>query len=196
MMPNQLMIPPSVGTFGAASIRKQIEDNTGKEYFEQQEAVHHDMRKDLLQFAIDQSQKAGKELEDLVTRTSDIKDPIDMLNYAAYATGQMLPQSAAAIVPGVGQFSAIGQEVGEIYMQEVLKIAEAKGITPEEVIDKGLDDRATAIAFGTVAGLAEKLGATKVMKGMRMDSVMDAVRKRGKDEVAGMTTNKVKKFFD
>ena len=195
MMPNQLMIPPSVGTFGAASIRKQIEDNTGKEYFEQQEAVHHDMRKDLLQFAIDQSQKAGKELEDLVTRTSDIKDPIDMLNYAAYATGQMLPQSAAAIVPGVGQFSAIGQEVGEIYMQEVLKIAEAKGITPEEVIDKGLDDRATAIAFGTVAGLAEKLGATKVMKGMRMDSVMDAVRKRGKDEVAGMTTNKVKKFL-
>ena len=44
-----------------------------------------------------------------------------------------------------------------IYMDQVDKIAEKKGIEPEEVIEQGLDDPASAIAYGTAAGLLESL---------------------------------------
>src|SRR5690606_9649707 len=88
-------------------------------------------------------------------------DTVDALNWLAGSVTEAGIQIPATLL-SFGS-SAFGQEVGSIYMDNVLKIAEEKGMTPEQVIDQGLDDPASAIAFGSAASALDFIGAKGVV---------------------------------
>lgn len=176
--PDQLMIPGQVGLIGAHQIRKSVEESTGEDYYEYMDDVMTDVRKDALKWAVDKSKEGQEYMKDLVQKSDDISDPIDALNYVAFQVGNTTPQIAVALIPGFGQAGAAGQEIGSIYMDEVRKISEKTGLSQEEVIQRGLDDRATAVAFGTMAGMLERMGAVSIFKGMKKEVVDKALRQR------------------
>lgn len=119
--------------------------------------------------------------KNLVNSLDKAEDFIDYINWAGSAFGQAAGQIPAAILTRGG--SAIGQEVGTIYMDGINRIASEKGITPSEVIEKGLDESLYPVLFGTAAGALETVGAKGVGKGL-VDSfskkeVMQSLRDRG-----------------
>jgi N12 class adenine-specific DNA methylase len=91
----------------------------------------------------------------------DWKSPLDVLNYIAGTAGEAAPTTALAIVTPFGS-GAIALEMGNAYLEGVADIADKKGISPEEVIEQGLDEPVWTAVFGTGAGLMEKLGANKI----------------------------------
>ena len=96
----------------------------------------------------------------LVDSLDKAQDSLDYLNWAFAALGQAAGQIPAAIVSRGA--TAYGQEIGTIYLDGVQKIADEKGLTPEQVIEQGLDDSLYPILFGMAAGRLESLGAKGV----------------------------------
>lgn len=110
------------------------------------------------------SEKAAEENKYLVNTLDKAQDFVDYINWAGSALGQAAGQIPAAVLTRGG--TAIGQEVGSIYMDGVNRIANEKGITPEEVIKQGLDESLYPVVFGTAAGALETLGAKGTASGL------------------------------
>lgn len=161
-------------------IEQHYQEELGDDYLKEMDKEMGEFRKGALRWAINRSQKGQDYNKELIQRSDEINDPIDLLNYVAFQIGNTTPQIAMAIIPGVGTYGAAGQEIGNIYMEEVRKISNKTGLTPEEVIDRDLDDTASAVAFGTMAGMLEKLGATKVVGSMKKGLVDKALKSRAK----------------
>jgi len=119
--------------------------------------------------------------KNLVNTLDKAEDFVDYMNWAGSALGQAAGQIPAAILTRGG--SAVGQEVGTIYMNGVNRIATDQGITPSEVIEKGLDESLYPVIFGTAAGALETIGAKGVGKGLlesfSKKEVMQSLRERG-----------------
>jgi len=133
-------------------------------------------QQDLTNFARDIKREGIEVRGELVDQISEISDPIDALNWTFNAVGQAAGSIAPAILTlGI---SSVGEGVGGIYLESVQQIADREGITPEEVISQGLDDQATAIAFGTFSGLMDKAGANKVAKNFTKGTFAQSLRDR------------------
>lgn len=94
----------------------------------------------------------------------DLEDPMSVLEYGISAiveTGAQLPLAA---IPGIGMLSMTLQETGGSYEQQLMKIAEEKGLSVDEVIDQGLDEPIYAQTAGAIAGALENIGAISVLK--------------------------------
>lgn len=133
-------------------------------------------QKAMIGWAVDRAKKGEKITDGLVNRLSDINDPIDAINWIAGTVVESGVQIPAAIVTFGG--SAIGQEIGSIYMDGIRQIAAEKNLTVEQVIDQGLDSPAAALAFGTTAGLMDFIGAKGVVKGMGKEAFQQSLRNR------------------
>lgn len=124
-----------------------------------------------------ETQEAGKPLtENLVNSLGKIQDPLDAFNWALGAVtqaGTQIPLSLATL--GASSF---GQEVGSIYLSSVRRIAEEKGITPEQVIERGLDEPGVALAYGAAAGALDLLGAGKVATSFGKQAVKRSLQAR------------------
>ena len=137
------------------------------------------MQKELLIWAAERQEKGGKITEDQITSLQQIEDPYDAMMWVANALGQAVGQ----IPLSVATFGASGaiQEVGEIYMEGVRHIAEANGITPMEVIERGMDEPATAAAYGLAAGALEYVGAKGALSGMTKKGFGKTLARRSKE---------------
>ena len=144
-----------------------------KEYHKERRAVKAEVAK----WNNEQKALGAKFSEDVVNSMDKIEDPIDALNYVSSA----VTQGASQIVPAVLSFgtSAIGQEVGSIYLESVNQIAKDKGIKPEEVITTGQDKPAIALAGGIAAGAIDYLSASKVFKAFKPNAFAGSLRKKG-----------------
>lgn len=133
-------------------------------------------KKAMLSWALKHNKKGAENTANLINHYEQISDPIDALNYVFGAIGQGIPQIATtAATGGIGGF---GQSIGGIYMDEVEKLAQDYNLTPAQVIELGLDDTPTAIAFGTVAGSLESIGAGKVLGGLTKSALQKSLRGR------------------
>lgn len=122
-------------------------------------------------------QGEGRELsKDIVDSISEIEDPIDAVNWTFGAVGNAV--GTIPLAAATGGSTAIGQEIGSIYMDGVQKVADEKGLTTQQVIEQGLDNPAIAVSYGFVAGAFERVGAGKVMQGLTRDAMAKSLRGR------------------
>lgn len=194
-----IISPESLGTaFKALAYRGNIarmltdKRDYGKALAENETASEaiEDFRKSTLLSGMQDMNRYSELQEGAIMQTSQIKGPLDAVNYLFNNIGQQSAQIIPSVLTGGG--SSIGQEIGLVYMEQVEKIAEKEGITPEEVIDQGLDDQASAIAWGTLSGSLDAIGAgrvtgmlgkKKLLKELRDKSktVFQKIREVGKD---------------
>jgi len=140
------------------------------------EDKNREIKSDLLKWA-EQRQGEGSELTtNLVSSLDKIHDPIDILNWISYAGGQ----AAGQIPASIASFGAtsIGQEVGSIYLESVQKIAKDKKLSIDEVIKQDLDKPALALAYGTVAGALDYLGAKGATGGLGKQAIKKSLQSR------------------
>lgn len=133
-------------------------------------------QKGLVNWAIDRSQQGAEVSKDLVNKLSDIGDPLDAINWAVGA----ITESGVQIPAALATFgtSSIGQEIGSVYMDSINKIAQDRGITPAEVIERGLDSPAAALTYGSVAGIMDFLGAKGVTQTVSKGDLTKSLRQR------------------
>lgn len=133
------------------------------------------VEKELLKFANKAQFESAETRDQLVSQIKDVKDPLDALNWVSATIGQAAGQIPLAVLSGGG--TSIAQEVGSIYLETVNRIAQEKKLSPEQVISQGLDSPASALAFGTAAGILDYVGAKGVISSARK-GFADALRKR------------------
>lgn len=134
------------------------------------------LQKSLTTWAVNRQQEGAEFTEDVTTSLDQIEDPIDALNWMSSAIGQASAYIPASVA-SAGTIS-FGAEVGSIYTDAVQRIAQREGISPAEVIEQGLDDPASALAYGTAAGLLEKLGADQVVGAVFKKNLSKSLRNR------------------
>lgn len=171
-------LPSGIAAGLAASSRtsKANPENYDQQHLAQQEAKTDEVKGDLLKWA-EQRQGEGAEItSNLVSSLDKIHDPIDILNWLSYAGGQ----AAGQIPASIASFGAtsIGQEVGSIYLESVQKIARDKKLTIDEVIQQDLDKPALALAYGTVAGALDYLGAKNATGGLGKEVLKKSLQSR------------------
>lgn len=151
-------------------------ENYDTEVLAQAEQKNDALKGDLLKWA-EQRQGEGAELtQNLVSSLDKIHDPIDILNWMSYAGGQ----AAGQIPASIASFGAtsIGQEVGSIYLESVQKIAKEERMTIDQVIHNDLDKPALALAYGTVAGALDYLGAKTATGGLGKAAIKKSLQGR------------------
>lgn len=139
-----------------------------------------------LQAALEGMEEFQQAQEGMVISVRDIDDTIDAANWVANSIGQAAAQIPASIL--TGGMTSLGQEIGIIYLDQVKKIAERENISPEEVIEQGLDDRASAVAYGSLAGALDYLGARTVTKLIPVERVKKDLARRGLSMLRGAST--------
>jgi polyhydroxyalkanoate synthesis regulator phasin len=122
---------------------------------------------------------SAKFTDDLVKSISQVKDPLDGLNYVFGVIGQTTAQIPMSV--GTGGASSIMQEVGPIYLGGVQKIAQEKRLTIDQVMDQNLDEPLFAATYGTIAGLLDRFGAGKVMGSFGKEALKKSIRARAKE---------------
>ncbi len=135
-----------------------------------------EMQKNLMRWAIDRQAKGQELSNDLVNSLSQVDDWLDAVNWAAGALAETGTQVVGAVAT-LGSAGA-GQEVGSIYMDAINEIAQQKGITPEEVIERGLDSPAAALAYGGSAALLENIGVAGLIGKFTKSDVTKSLRQR------------------
>jgi hypothetical protein len=131
-----------------------------------------------LKKSMEASKLSEQQKKYLVNNLDKVKngDYVDWMNYAASAVGQGIGQIPASV--GTKGASSIVQQMGSIYMDSVMKIAQEEGIEPEEVIRQGKDDVIYPLVFGVGTGLLDAIGAKGVAGAATKGQVMTAFRNR------------------
>lgn len=107
-------------------------------------------------------QKEGQQYSaDLIDSMSEASTPLEWLNWASSAVGQAAGQIPASV--GTVGISSMSNQIGSIYLEGIQQKAEELGITPEEVIQKDLDDPASAIGYGLVSAAPDALSAGTII---------------------------------
>jgi hypothetical protein len=148
-----------VNLVAEAEKRKNFLQGYNPDYVDKSHAAQ--LQRGLLRWALDRSAQGSKLSENLVNNLSDINDPLDAINWLAGSLTEAGIQIPATVL-SFGS-AAIGQEIGSIYMDNVQRIAEERGISPEDVINQDLDEPASALAFAAVASVLDFVGAKGVM---------------------------------
>ena len=148
----------------------------GQQLWKENQKYALEGRKQLLAWA-EQRQAEGAEFsKDLINTMDKIEDPLDALNWVSSALGNAAGQIPASVA--TAGLTSFAQETGSIYMDGLQKISREKNMPISEIIEKGLDEPAFAIAYGTAAGLLDKVGATKVMSAFGRQGLQQSLRGR------------------
>lgn len=137
------------------------------------EVIIENLKKSMAESKLSEEQKKY-----LVNNLDKVKDGdfVDWLNYAGSAIGQGIGQIPASVATKGA--SSMGQQMGSIYMDSVMKIAQEEGIEPEEVIRQGKDEVIYPLVFGVGTGLLDAIGAKGVAGAATKGQVMSAFRNR------------------
>lgn len=130
----------------------------------------------LLKQALEMRGKGQEYTKDLVNTLDKAEDFVDYMNWTGAAVGQAAGQIPAALLTRGG--TAYGQEIGTIYLDGVKKIAEENQMTPEQVMEKGMDDALYPVLMGYGAGKLEMIGAEGVAGSFSKKEVMSSLRDR------------------
>ena len=147
---------------------------------------------ELIDFGIKQQEKGAKITKGTIQSIRDIKDEkgdVDVgkaINFVGNAFLQTLGQAGIALLTR-GQ-STIFQESGDTYLSTVRALAEEKKITPQQVIDRGLDSPALALASGIISKQMELIGADKIFKNFGIDNVEKSLKDYAKEILASGVT--------
>lgn len=141
-----------------------------------EEPEHLKRRKSMMLEAYKLQNQGQEYTKDLVSSLDKADDFVDYVNWAGYAIGQGVGQIPVAIATKGA--SSYGQEIGSIYMDGVSKIAQEKGISEQEVIEKGLDDSLYPLVFGVAAGKLDYIGAKGVADTFGKKEIMGSLRDR------------------
>lgn len=133
-------------------------------------------RKTILAQALNLKQGGQEYTKNLVNSLDKAEDFLDYMNWAGSAVGQAAGQILPAILTRGG--TAFGQEIGTIYLEGVKKIADDNLITPEQVMERGMDDALYPVIFGYAAGKLEMIGAKGVADSFSKKEVMQSMRDR------------------
>lgn len=166
-----------------------VGDEEAREYIKEQIKKPEEFQKSQIKQKVEllkQADKERAEFEDYTKNTvktlSQIKSPGDVASYIAYNVGQSIPQVGLSLMTG-GMGSYI-QEYSEIYDQQVQKIAEDKGITPQQVIEQKLDDPATGEAASLLAAALDRIGVEAIFKNFGKDALKSIIKSASKNEAA------------
>ena len=154
--------------------RQHILPNQSEEQKENLKKGAIEARKNLVDYSIKQDEESAKETSNLTKSLGDVHGFGDLMNYVVHNTANAAAQIPLAVLTGGG--SAVMQETGNHYIEGVQEIAKRKGISPSEVIEKGLDQPAIAIASGALAGGLETLGAKGVAGAINTNALWGTVR--------------------
>lgn len=156
--------------------------------------VIKDIKKELTTWAVGKKGESAEYSKNLINSLDKIEDPIDAANWFLGAVSQAGVQIPAALATGGA--SSFGQEIGGIYLSSVERIAKEKGLTPEQVIEQGLDAPATALAYGSLAGAFDYLGAGKVAGAFTKDALKKGLRQRAMAALqSGAVVEPVTEYF-
>lgn len=154
-----------------------IMDNmSDEEYIKKTSKELKEQKKDLLRWKLSHEEKNAAKSAELIQSWKDVHDWVDALNYATVAIGESVPQILATVATGGA--SALGEAVGNIYSEQVLRTADKYGITPEEVIELDLDEPGISQAFGAASMVLEKIGADIAIGKMSKSALGESLRNR------------------
>lgn len=136
----------------------------------------------LLEDARTQQEEFEEYTKDVPKTLSDISSPGDITGYIGYTIGQTLPQAGLALMSG--GMSSYVQELGEIYDQQLNKIAEDNGITVEEVVNRGLDDPTAGQGASLIAAALDRVGLELIFKRFGKDALKNMVKSGSKLQAA------------
>lgn len=157
-------------------IKEQI--NKPEEYQAQQ--IAEKIR--LLGVAQKEQQEFQEYTKNVNKQLSDISTPSDVAGYVGYTIGQALPQIGLSLMSG--GMSSYLQEYGEIYDQQVQKIAEDKGISVDEVVKQGLDDPEAGQIAGVLAAALDRVGVEAIFKNFGKDALKNILKSGSKIQIA------------
>lgn len=168
---NEVLFKPLFGWLDKYKGMKEVDEMTSRPNAEM------DQRRRTMFKQAYQLRSKGQELtKGLVTSLDQAEDWLDYVNWAGYAFGQAAGQIPAVIATRGA--TAYGQEIGSVYLDAIDKIAQEKGMTPEQVINSGLDESIYPVIFGLGAGRLEQIGAKGVLDSFGKKEVMNSVRSR------------------
>jgi hypothetical protein len=181
------------GAMGIIKGAKVLADVIGaedtSEFLEESIGRGETMKQVTLDRMLESANKRSEANEGLTKSIRDVFDDdplidniIDGVNLVAGFAGDALPTIAASVLSyGTTGFA---QMTTEGYTSAVMAKAEVLGITPEEVIDQGLDQDALIISMAAAGAALEFLGAKGVakqaMSNLSKKSFTNEIRKRGK----------------
>lgn len=145
-------------------------------------------RIDMMKTAFKLREEGNEANRYLVNTLEKAEDFVDYINWTGAALGQAIAQFNTAVVTRGA--SAYGQEIGTIYIDGVTKIADELELTPEEVINRGLDEALYPLIFGFAAGRLEYIGAKGIAKNLlgsfSKTEIMNSLRSRGLATIRGI----------
>lgn len=171
---------PNIKTMQAGKARSFLLDNIQQSAGKRNEAVSE---------AIAIARKHDPNEKRLLQSWDDVNNGWDLMNFIFTATGQ----SVAQIPLSVGTFgtSSFLQEFGDVYINGVMRIAEKEGITPQEVIERGLDQEHVADAAAGISAGLDYIGAKKVMGMIGGKQLQKTLQKRALQILGTQTTEGV-----
>lgn len=128
---------------------------------EETQKIWKEGQQELIKWANQRQQQGARLTKDTISTLDKVDNPWDAFNWtlnAATQAGIQIPLTVAT-----GGASSLVQEVGGVYLDSVNRIAQERGITPEQVIEQGLDSQASALTFGLAAAILDRIGAGKVL---------------------------------
>lgn len=157
-----------------------IKEQIGKPEEYQAQQIAEKIR--LLNVAQKEQQEFQEYTKNVNKQLSDISSPSDVAGYVGYTIGQALPQIGLSLMSG--GMSSYLQEYGEIYDQQVQKIAEDKGITVDEVVKQKLDDPVAGQVAGTFAAALDRIGVEAIFKNFGKEALKNILKSGSKIQVA------------
>lgn len=146
-----------------------------KEQVDQNKRAIEASSKELVKFAAGKMAESDKVA--LIRSYKQVNDPLTALNYVVNIGTQGATDIATTLA--TGGVSSFMTEIGNNYMDGVLEVAKDKGIDPVQVIEQGLDDKTTAIAFGAIQAGLDKIGAGEVVKAIGKEPIIKELKRRG-----------------
>lgn len=174
------LLPESVSNFmrGSSKIPRPSEDPM----FGLRDKEHNKLIKSQLLQAYSLKERGNEADKYLVDSLDKAEDFVDYINWAGAAIGQAMGQIPAAVATKGA--TAYGQEIGTIYLDGLQKLSEefskkeGKLVSPQDIIERGLDDSLYPILFGMGAGALEFVGAKGVTNTFGKKEVMKSFRDR------------------
>lgn len=165
---------------GDEEAREYIKSQIGKpqEFVEQQITE----KNRLLEEARKQQAEFQEYTKGIPKQISEISSPSDVGKYVAYTVGQTIPQIGLSLASG--GMSSYVQEFGEIYDQQLQKIAEDQGISVDEVVRKGLDDPAAGQTAALFAAALDRVGVEAIFKNFGKEALKNIARSGSKSQIA------------
>jgi len=161
------------------------------ESLEAQNKASKELRNDLFAWGNNLIEQSGKTKKQFQTTSSitDIRDPLDAVNYALNSVVEMGIQVPLTFFSG--GTSSFGQTYGPLIIEQAKKISKEQGITLEEALDSPEIDRTTAAITGIAVTALDRVGAGAVLGGKAKTTIAKSLIERAKQVIKSPTAIEV-----